>query len=44
MVECIFTTEATAQQRQQNRMAAFSVHLRPRKDMRRKIAQNVFPP
>ena len=35
MVKCIFTTEATAQQRQQNRMAAFSVHSRQRKDMRR---------
>ena len=28
---------------QQNRTAAFSVYLRPRTDMRRKIAQNVFP-
>ena len=41
MVKCIFTTKATAQQ--QTRTAAFSVHLRPRTDMRRKIAQNVFP-
>ena len=42
MVKCIFTTQATAQQRQRNRTAAFSVHLRPRKDMRKKLRRTFF--